>query len=86
LPEVQTPTPTVWTGHYPDTSDRDTNNTDENIDDAEEDNKQVTQIAKDVLPFMGTPVMLWDLIFGIMSFNILLFSLLVFAFIHLNKC
>ena len=35
-------------GHYPDTSDRDTNNTDENIDDAEEDNKQVKQIAKDV--------------------------------------
>ena len=35
-------------GHYPDTSDRDSDNTDENIDDAEDHNKQVRQISKDV--------------------------------------
>jgi hypothetical protein len=45
-------------GHYPDTSDRDTNNTDENIDDAEDHNKQVRQISFNLswahLSFYGT--------------------------------
>ena len=42
------PLPQWLLGHYPDTSDSDSDNTDENIDDAEDHNKQVRQISKDV--------------------------------------